>query len=136
MIVLDCNAAINIALGTPDGKGLAALLLDGERTIAPSLFHAEMAHALASYIRSGALSRSDAIAVGDGCVSLVDQFVDDARLWHEALAESNSLGHSSYDMFYLVLARRNAATLFTLDKKLQKVALKANVDCVYLDTQF
>lgn len=135
MIVLDCNAALSIAFGTPEGEGLAALMLEGERSIAPSLFHAELASALSSYVRAGRLGREDAIAVGEACIALVDQFVGDEHLWREALAASEACGHSSYDMFYMVLARRNAATLFTLDRKLQKVCIEAKVDCIGFEVE-
>lgn len=46
--------------------------------------------------------------------------------------ESLRLGHSSYDLFYLVLARRTGATLFTLDKKMQELALDAGINSIWL----
>ena len=39
-------------------------------------------------------------------------------------------------MLYFVLARRNAATLFTLDRKLQQLCLDNGVNCVLTDTEF
>lgn len=136
MVVIDCNAAINMAMHTPEGDGLAALLLEGERCIAPSLFVAETASAVSGYVRAKRLSQEDAVVLGDTCMALVDQLVDDALLWREAVAESAALGHSSYDMFYLVLARRNAATLLTLDKRLQRACAQAHVSCIGTDDSF
>ena len=136
MVVIDCNAAINMAMHTPEGDGLAALLLEGEQCIAPALFVPEATSALSSYLRTGRLSQDEAVAIGDACMALVDRFIDDGGLWREALAESATLGHSSYDMFYLVLARRNAATLMTLDKRLQKACVQANVNCIGIDEGF
>lgn len=49
----------------------------------------------------------------------------------EAIAESIRLKHSACDMFYFVLARGNAATLFTLYKKLQDICLANGVNCIY-----
>ena len=49
---------------------------------------------------------------------------------------SDALAPSVYDMLYFVLARRNAATLFTLDRKLQQLCLDNGVDCVLTDTNF
>ena len=40
------------------------------------------------------------------------------------------------DRLYFVLARRNAATLFTLDRKLQQLCLDNGVNCVLTDTEF
>ena len=50
--------------------------------------------------------------------------------------EAMRLRHPVYDMLYFVLARRNAATLFTLDRKLQQLCLDNGVDCVLTDTNF
>ena len=74
--------------------------------------------------------------MGRVCLSLVDEFVPDTDLWEEALSESLRLRHSPYDLLYLVLARRNAATLLTLDHKLQKLCLDNGVNCVALDDEF
>lgn len=136
MIVLDCNAAVNMLVKTPEGKGLEALLLEGESVISPALFYAEITHVLEKRVRGGYTSVSEARTMGLACLSLVDEFVCDADLWEEALSESARLGHSSYDLFYFVLARRNAATLFTLDKRLQKLCLENGVNCVVLDNEF
>ena len=135
MIVLDCNAAVNIVGETPDGKGLEALLLKGESVISPAFFCAEVTHVLEKQVRGGYASNEEAHEMGRMCLSLVDEFVSDADLWEEVLAESLRLRHSSYDMLYFVLARRNAATLFTLDRKLQQLCLDNGVNCVFTDTE-
>ena len=57
-------------------------------------------------------------------------------LWKMAFSEAVRLNHPVYDMLYFVLARRNAATLFTLDRKLQQLCLDNGVDCVLTDTNF
>ena len=74
--------------------------------------------------------------LGIETLGLVDQFVDDSSLWMEAMGESLRLGHSSYDMFYFALARRLGATLFTLDKKLQKLCAANGVNCIWVDDEF
>ena len=62
--------------------------------------------------------------------ALVDCFHDDASLAKEALSESIRYRHPAYDMFYLVLARRTGATLFTLDKKMWALARDMHVNCI------
>ena len=66
-------------------------------------------------------------------LGLVDELVPMEKLFQEALSESVRLNHSSYDMFYFVLARRTAGTLFTLDQRLVRLALQNGLNCVYED---
>lgn len=134
MIVLDCNAAIAVAQGTPEGEALAALMLDGERAIAPQLFVAELTHVVAKYVRGGFLSREEGLRMGRAAFDLVDEFIPVEPFWEEVCAESVRLQHSAYDLFYLTLARRTASTLFTLDKQLQSLCLDNGVECVHLAT--
>ncbi|WP_217953004.1 type II toxin-antitoxin system VapC family toxin [Adlercreutzia caecimuris] len=136
MIVIDANAAIAIALGTVYGDGLKQLRLEDERIAAPSLLCAEVSHAMAKYVRGGYLTAAEALDCGRDAISLVDDMRDDGDLWAEALTESVRLGHSSYDLFYLVLARREGATLFTVDRKLQGLCARNGVNCIWLDREF
>lgn len=134
MIVLDASAATAIARGSAEGKGLEALVLEGERVIAPDLFHCEMANVAWKYHAAGMMSSSEARFLMDAALDLVDEFCSEAPLAREACAESLRWNHPAYDMFYLVLARRTGATLFTLDKKLMGICRNAGVNCVELAT--
>lgn len=136
MIVLDCSAAINMTEETPEGTALRGLMEEGERVIAPTIFHAEVAHVYEKRVRGGHAAVDDAMGKAELAVALVDEFVDDGELWREALSESLRLGHSSYDMLYFVLARRWGATLFTLDRKLQQLCADNGVNCLALDNEF
>lgn len=136
MIVIDANAAIAIALGTVYGEGLKQLRLEDERIAAPSLLCAEVSHAMTKYVRGGYLTAAEALDCGRDAISLVDDMRDDGDLWAEALTESVRLEHSSYDLFYLVLARREGATLFTIDRKLQDLCARNGVNCIWLDKEF
>ncbi len=53
---------------------------------------------------------------------LVDQIEPDRHLQVEALAMACHLNHPVYDCLYLALARREAATLLTADRRLQSLA--------------
>ena len=136
MIVIDANAAIAIALGTVYGEGLKQLRLEDERIAAPSLLCAEVSHAMMKYVRGGYLTAAEALDCGRDAISLVDDMRDDEDLWAEVLTESVRLEHSSYDLFYLVLARREGATLFTVDRKLQDLCARNGVNCTWLDREF
>ena len=130
MIVLDCSAAIAILRDTEEGKALASLMLDGERVFAPTLFYSELGNTLWKYVRAGELRESQIDAALDFAIGLVDEFRLAADLILEATAEAIRCNHPVYDMLYCILARRQAATLFTLDGKLQKVCTRIGVSCV------
>lgn len=136
MIVLDANAALAMALGAEEGEALAMLRLVDEPIAAPQLIHAEVAHALSKYIKGGHLNAAEAVACGKDALLLVDTFYEDGSLWVEALTESTRLGHSTYDLFYFILARRLGATLYTLDKKLQSLCAENGVNCIWIDSSF
>lgn len=61
---------------------------------------------------------------------LVDEFYPDESMMAKAFDEALARRYSVCDMFYLILARRTGATLFTLDKKLADVCREAKVNCI------
>lgn len=131
MIVMDANAAFSIISKTEEGYALQSFMETGEEVVAPALLRAEIVHTLYKYVRGGFIDAEQANAKLNECLSLVDRFVSDEDLASEALYASIQLQHSSYDMFYYVLARRLCATLYTNDKKLSNLCLKNGVDCIY-----
>ncbi|WP_165042796.1 type II toxin-antitoxin system VapC family toxin [Adlercreutzia sp. ZJ138] len=136
MIVLDANAALAMVMGTEYGEALEILRLKDERIAAPTLLVTEVTHALTKYVSGEHLTPEETIDCGRDAIALVDDFYDDGNLWVEAMTESVRLGHSSYDLFYFVLARRLGATLFTVDKKLQSLCTANGVNCLWLDAAF
>ena len=64
----------------------------------------------------------------DHIVSLPDEYVNERDLYLESFKLGCMLDHSIYDMIYLVLARRNNATLLTMDQTLVASAEKAGVN--------
>lgn len=136
MIVLDASAAVGMVSRTPEGLALAQLLLSGEKVISHDLLSVEVCEAFREYQRMGETTRADALEYVAKAMSLVDELIDVQALMREALVEAIRLDRSVSDMLYFVLARREGATLFTLDKELQSVCLSNGVNCVYLDTEF
>lgn len=130
MIVLDCSAAVEMARKTERGMGFRALVLDGEKTIASALFQAEVRNAFWRYVHAGSLSESRAEEHIAEALSLVDEFVPLEENAAEAFAEAVRQNHSVYDMFCLTLVRRNAATLFSADRKLVELCERMGLDCV------
>ena len=130
MIVLDCSAAVEMARKTNRGLGFRGLVLDGERIIASELFRAETRNALWKYVHAGMMTEEEAEGIMQDALDLVDEFVPLEENAAEAFAEAVRQDHSVYDMFYLTLVRRNAATLFSADKKLVALCEKMKLDCV------
>lgn len=136
MIVLDANAAVAMLRATPEGRALKELMLADERVCAPALFLSELGNTLWQYERKGFYTKSDIDQALRTGLNFVDEFFPDGSLLNEALSEAIRCNHPVYDMLYLVLARRNAATLFTLDRKLQQLCADNGVTCVFTDTEF
>ena len=130
MVVIDANAALEMAFEGERGDALRDLLLQGEEAIAPSVFHSEVSNACFKYAAFGSMGEEKALVLLDRAEALVDCFYDDASLAKEALSESIRYRHPAYDMFYLVLARRTGATLFTLDRKMWALARDMHVNCI------
>lgn len=130
MLVLDASAGMCIGLECPESRALSSLMYEGEKAIAPQLYYAEVTQALWKHVRGGLLPVSEAQERLQRVTALVDEFVPLKDLLNEVFTESLRLDHSSHDVFYFVLARRNAATLCTLDRRLQQLCLKNGVNCV------
>ena len=128
--VLDASAAIEIAISKPSSALLRETLLKADLVLAPDIFPSEITNAFWKY---GAFSDLPAEKCEKGiayCLDLVDDYIDTRELCFEALAESLRTKHPSYDLFYLVVARRNNAILVTRDKKLTKIAKEMNISAI------
>lgn len=130
MIVLDCSAALEIALKTPRGQGMEGLFLPGEDVIAPEWFRVEVANSSWKYFHAKRMSEEEARCLMEDALALPDRLVPIEDMLDEAFAEGVALDHSVYDMLYLVLTRRNAATLATCDNALRDCCIKRNVNCI------
>lgn len=131
MLVLDCSAAVSIVMNNKEGRAMMGLMEKDEKVISSPLFIAEMDSALGKYVQAGLISLDLAHSYLTNSIELIDEFIDMQDICIEALDESIRNNHSSYDMFYLVIARRNGATLLTLDKKLESLARKLKIDCIH-----
>lgn len=131
MIVMDSCFAVEIALGTERAKGYQKLMTTGERVVSTNLLYGEVTSTFWRYARNGLITADEAIKLAGRAIDLVDEFVDIKELYTEALYEAIRLSHSPYDMMFFVLARRTHGTLFTLDKRLAKLALQNGLNCVY-----
>lgn len=130
MIVLDACAICEMVRQTDRGQALLTLILDEENVISCELARAEVVSVFRKLAKTECLSAQEAEQYIDAGLALVDEFFPLEPLQSEAFRESIRLDHSSYDMFYFVLARRTGATLFTTDKQLMHLCEEHGVDCV------
>ena len=129
MIVLDCNAAVEMVRKTPRGRGFRSLMLKDEKVITSELLKAEVRNAFWKYVRADLPDADQAEVLVEKALDLVDEFVPLEDNAVESFAEAMRQNHPVYDLFYLTLARRNAATLFTADKKLAALCERMGVNC-------
>jgi len=130
MIVLDASALVELVLGTPSGRGIAARVADPAVGLhAPHLADVEVAQALRRYTRDGELDAATARAALD-----VFRTLDLQRHAHEPL-----LGRvwelrenlSAYDAVYVALAEALDAVLLTCDRRLARTpSFAARVELV------
>ena len=125
-VVLDASAAMDVAL-YGEASRFAAWIQDASVVLAPDLFVAEITNAFWKYRQFNGVDDETCSAGIEVCLSMVDGFVESGQLHHEVFHEAARQQHSAYDVFYLVCARRNGATLLTRDRKLRAVATAAGV---------
>jgi len=131
MIVLDCSAAVEMAMKTEAGEAMRSLILEEEEVISSELFLVELASAFGKYVKAGLADKELATRYIQEASALPDRLIPISENYIEAFHESIRLKHSVYDLLYLTLARRNAATLVTLDTKLIQLSEEQGIDCFH-----
>ncbi|MFM7676242.1 MAG: type II toxin-antitoxin system VapC family toxin [Synechococcus sp.] len=120
--VLDASAAIRLVLGDPAAVPLAQPIRDAALVLAPELMLSEVANTLLKLQRAAQLSDLDPQQLLADARDLVDRVEPDRHLQAEALAMACRFNHPVYNCLYLALARREAATLISADRRLQQLA--------------
>ena len=120
--VLDASAALRVITCDPSAAAWAESLQQAALVLAPELMLSEVANTLWKLHRAGNLNGLDPQLLLADARDLVDQIEPDRHLQVEALSLACHLNHPVYDCLYLALARREAATLLTADRRLQSLA--------------
>ncbi len=120
-IVLDVSAAFGMLLRKSAGAEISDIVRQADVVLAPDLYVSEMTNVAWKYQKAGVLSVDEVGRLLTLGIDFVDEFVPGSDLAQEALFEASRLGHPAYDLFYIVVARRNLATLVTLDHRLAEV---------------
>ncbi|MCU7837610.1 MAG: type II toxin-antitoxin system VapC family toxin [gamma proteobacterium symbiont of Taylorina sp.] len=132
IVVLDTSVAIEVTLQRDKEGALVKIIQESDWLIAPSLFVSEVSNVFWKYHQFSQYSLADCEKNIEQALALPDDYINDIELYREAFNLSCMLEHPVYDMLYLVLARRNNATLLSLDKKLNRAAHKTNVKTAHL----
>ena len=93
--------------------------------LAPELMLSEVANTLWKLWRADLLNNLDAQQLLADARDLVDRVEPDRHLQAEALALACHLNHPVYDCLYLALARREAATLISADRRLRTLVAES-----------
>jgi predicted nucleic acid-binding protein len=118
--VLDASVAVKWVVPEPDAD--KARLLEGERLIAPAIWLAEAAAALARKQKDGELAASEALS-GLASLSRAPIVVSDHPGDLMAAMEiAGRLRHPLYDCLYLAVARREGVKLITADARFVRAA--------------
>lgn len=123
-VVLDASGAVEIALERSSSKKFKEILQRADVIIAPDTFVSEVTNFFWKYRKFSNFSDETCLNGIEFCINLIDDFIDSRELWREAYSEGMRNKSSTYDMFYLVTARRNSGGLVSMDKKLNSIAEK------------
>lgn len=129
--ILDASAAVALALNLPESLKFQQNIHNSALVLAPDLFVAEVSNAVWKYVRAGILDTDQGGIVLERAVGLVDTFEPVQMLYKEAFSVSVDHLHPVYDALYLVLARRHAGLLATVDKRLAGLASKLHIRLVH-----
>ena len=120
--VLDASAAVRLILGDPAAAAVAEQIREAALVMAPELMLSEVANTLWKLQRADHLADLDPQQLLADARDLVDRVEPDRHLQAEALALACHHHHPVVDCLYLALARREAATLISMDRRLQQLA--------------
>jgi predicted nucleic acid-binding protein len=128
IIVLDASAAVEVVLNRKQAENLSDLLSLADSVIVPSLFIAEVTNVFWKYYKHSDMPINECGQYLDSALKIPDEVIDINEMAHETLNAAALTGMTAYDMFYMVLARRDGAHLMTLDKKLKMIAKKQGIN--------
>lgn len=129
-VVIDASAAVALALAMPGADAFHPLLEQADMVIAPELFIAEVCNAFWKYRKADLLTPERCEQALEHALGFADQLESSIELHREAYSLAVRHIHPVYDALYLVLARRNNATLLTLDRRLAELAVRLEIEVV------
>jgi predicted nucleic acid-binding protein len=134
MIVIDCSIMIAAVLEDEESTiadGVFRKLMNSQRlAIVPAIFYTETINVLLTALRKRRIDRKTWQNYHE-TIAVLPLEIDEAVLDPEKMIEISLIAEeyhlSAYDAAYLELAKRQKATLVTLDKKLHRAAVLSKV---------
>lgn len=127
IVVVDASAGFELLTDSLTGQHIRKTLEQAEATIAPDLYVSELANICWKAVQRNELSLDQATLGLRLSLSVIDIWKTSNDIAVEALREANMSGHPAYDLMYLITARREGATLISLDKGMRALAKKMGV---------
>jgi predicted nucleic acid-binding protein len=124
---IDVCGAMEILLQKEKAEKFSKILQEATLIIAPDLYISELTNTLWKYNREKILSKDECVQYIKDGIHYVDKFIDSKELWQEAFSEGIKNNHSIYDMFYMVVTRRNDGILITNDSVLAAICKNNNI---------
>jgi predicted nucleic acid-binding protein len=128
---IDVCGAIEILLQKEKAEKFSKILQEATLIIAPDLYISELTNTLWKYNRANILTKDECVQYINDGINYVDKFIDSKELWQEAFSEGINNNHSIYDMFYMVVTRRNDGILITNDSVLATICKNNNIQICY-----
>jgi predicted nucleic acid-binding protein len=126
-VVLDASTAVQIALNRRPMADHLEAIAEADAVLAPELIVPEVTNAIWKYHQFEKLETETCQRVLELALNLVDTLVSGKDLYREAFLLARTSRLPAYDMFYLALARRDDATLLTVDRVLRQEAARQGV---------
>jgi predicted nucleic acid-binding protein len=130
IIVIDSSAAAEIILQGKRAELFQNELEKADWVITPHLYISEITNTFWKYFQFDTLQLDQCEKAIEFALDLPDEFINEKTLYREAFAMACLTKKPPYDMFYLILARRNNAILMTKDKSLQQCAEKHSIQII------
>ncbi|MEW5815317.1 MAG: type II toxin-antitoxin system VapC family toxin [Spirochaetota bacterium] len=121
---LDVSAAVEIVMQRDNAQNISRQSTQADWVITPDLFRSEISNAVGKYYKATLLSHEECVQNVEDSIMMIDDFFNSKDLWREALAEGIKNRHPVYDMFYVVLVRRNDGKIISNDKKVKELCKK------------
>jgi predicted nucleic acid-binding protein len=130
-IVVDVSGIAQILFQTPKKEKFETVLNNASIIVTPDLYVPELSNTLWKFCTKGIYTQIECAQFIQTGLSYVDEYIDSKNIWREALEASAQNKHPVYDMFYVVLARKNNGILVTNDRDLTKICEKMGVQYCY-----
>ena len=129
--VIDASGAMEILLNKEKADKFHKILYESTLVITPDLYVSELANTLWKYHSAKILTKDECLQLVQQGIKLIDKFISGNEIWEEALSEGIKNKHSVYDMFYMVITRRNSGVLITSDSTLASICNKNRVQVCF-----